>query len=147
MRLAYLIDTDWAVWWMRGRSEVVARLIARERDGLAISIVTLAEIYEGIETAKDPNTAQPVLDNFLKLVTVIPFSQKVAAGFGTESARLRRLGQPLPDFDLVIAATAIQHGLTLLDGGSPLRTDPEPCDPIAVRDWSLEGESGRVCRR
>lgn len=48
------------------------------------------------------------------LVTVIPFSEKVAARFGTESARLRRLGQPLPDFDLVIAATALQHGLTLL---------------------------------
>ncbi len=114
MRLAYLVDTDWAVWWMRGRSEVVAHLTARERDGLAISIVTLAEIYEGIESTKNPDSARPVLDDFLKLVTIVPFSQKVAACFGTESARLRRLGQPLPDFDLVIAATAIQHGLTLL---------------------------------
>ncbi len=50
MRLAYLVDTDWAVWWMRGRSEVVALLTPRERDGLAISVVTLAELYEGIET-------------------------------------------------------------------------------------------------
>lgn len=114
MRLAYLVDTDWAVWWMRGRSGVVALLTPRERDGLAISVVTLAELYEGIESTRDPGAARLVLNDFLKLVTVIPFSEKVAARFGTESARLRRLGQPLPDFDLVIAATAIQHGLTLL---------------------------------
>jgi tRNA(fMet)-specific endonuclease VapC len=114
MRLAYLVDTDWAIWWMQGRSEVVARLTAKERDGLAISVVTLAELYEGIESTKDPDIARPVLDDFLKLVTVIPFSSKVAARFGTEAARLRRLGQRLPDFDLVIAVTAIQHGLTLL---------------------------------
>lgn len=114
MRLAYLVDTDWAVWWMRGRSEVVALLTPRERDGLAIRVVTLAEHYEGIASTRDPGAARLVLNDFLKLVTVIPFSEKVAARFGTESARLRRLGQPLPDFDLVIAATAMQHGLTLL---------------------------------
>jgi len=114
VRLAYLVDTDWAVWWMRGRSEVIALLTPKERDGLAISVVTLAELYEGIESTRDPSAARPVLDDFLKLVTVIPLSEKVAARFGVESARLRRLGQPLPDFDLVIAATAMQHALTLL---------------------------------
>ncbi len=93
---------------------MVALLTPRERDGLAISVVTLAELYEGIESTRDPGAARLVLNDFLKLVTVIPFSEKVAARFGTESARLRRLGQPLPDFDLVIAATAMQHGLTLL---------------------------------
>jgi tRNA(fMet)-specific endonuclease VapC len=114
VRLSYLVDTDWAIWWMRGRSEVVASLTAKERDGLAISIVTLAELYEGVESTRDPDTARRVLDDFLKLVTVIPISQKVAARFGAEAARVRRLGQDLPDFDLVIAATAMQHGLTLL---------------------------------
>ncbi len=99
---------------MRGRSEVIALLTPKERDGLAISVVTLAELYEGIESTRDPSAARPVLDDFLKLVTVIPFSEKVAARFGVESARLRRLGQPLPDFDLVIAVTAMQHALTLL---------------------------------
>lgn len=114
MKLAYLLDTDWAVWWLRGRSEVVKSLAAKQRHGLAISIVTLAELYEGIESTKDPAAARPLLNDFLRLVTVIPFSERVAARFGTEAAKLRHLGQPLPDFDLVIAVTALQHGLTLL---------------------------------
>jgi tRNA(fMet)-specific endonuclease VapC len=67
VRLTYLVDTDWAIWWMRGRSEVVARLTAKERNGLAISVVTLAEFHEGIESTTDPNAARPVLRDFLKL--------------------------------------------------------------------------------
>jgi len=114
VRLRYLIDTDWAVWWMRGRADVAAHLTAREREGLAISIVTLAELYEGIEKTYDPAAAESALNNFLRLVTVIPFSERVAARFGRESALLQHSGQPLPDFDLVIAATALHHGLILL---------------------------------
>ena len=114
MRLRYLIDTDWAVWWMRGRADVATHLTAREREGLAISIATLAELYEGVEKTYDPAAAESALNNFPRLVTGIPFSAKVAARFGKESALLHRSGQPLPDFDLVIAATALHHGLILL---------------------------------
>jgi len=101
---------------MRGRSDVAAYLTAREREGLAISIATLAELHEGIASAREPEAAKSVLNNFLQLVTVIPFSEKVAARFGREAALLQRSGQPLPDFDLVIAATALHHGLILLTG-------------------------------
>jgi predicted nucleic acid-binding protein len=115
VKLRYLLDTDWAVWWLRGRSEVVTRLTAWERDGLGISIVTLAELYEGVERGQHPDVTRPALErDFLEMVILIPFSRQAAARFGRESARLRRLGQPLPDFDLVVAATALEHGLTLL---------------------------------
>lgn len=102
------------MWWMRGRSDVIAQLTAREREGLAISVATLAELYEGVASARDPAAAGSALNNFLQLVTIIRLSETVAARFGKEAALLRRSGQPLPDFDLVIAATALHHGLILL---------------------------------
>jgi predicted nucleic acid-binding protein len=34
--------------------------------------------------------------------------------FGRERFRLRRAGQAVPDFDLLVAATALHHDLTLL---------------------------------
>jgi tRNA(fMet)-specific endonuclease VapC len=114
MRLTYLIESDWSVWWLRQRPEVVAAVKARERDGLAMSIITLAELYEGIELMKDPAAGRKGLQDFLQLVTVLPVSPRVAERFGKEAARLERLGQRIPDFDLVIGATALHHGLTLL---------------------------------
>jgi predicted nucleic acid-binding protein len=45
--MRYLIDTDWAVWWLRGRPEVVERLRDLRSEGLAISAVTLGEFTHG----------------------------------------------------------------------------------------------------
>ncbi len=34
--MRYLVDTDWAVWWQRGRPDVVQRLRMLRTEGLAI---------------------------------------------------------------------------------------------------------------
>jgi tRNA(fMet)-specific endonuclease VapC len=114
VKLTYLIDTDWAVWWLRDRPEVGAKLRDREQEGLAISAVTLAELWEGVEGSADPLRARTALEGFLRLVHVLPFSDEVARLFGKEAVRLGKLGQTIPDFDLVIAATALHHDLILM---------------------------------
>jgi len=45
--MTYLLDTDWAIWALRGRSEVAERVKALRGEGLAISAVTLAELVTG----------------------------------------------------------------------------------------------------
>jgi predicted nucleic acid-binding protein len=112
--MAYLLDSTWSVWWLRGRSTVVKRVRELESSGLATSIATVAELYEGVEVSKDPAASRRGLMDFLGRVEILPFTDEVAERFGREAARLERLGQKIPDFDLVIAATALTHGLTLL---------------------------------
>lgn len=114
MTLSYLVDSDWTVWWLRGRPEAVTALRDLYSAGLAISAVTLAELWEGIEGSKDPAVGRQGLLDFLRLVRVLPLSNEVAMVFGREAVRLGQSGQRIPDFDLVIAATALHHNLTLL---------------------------------
>lgn len=78
-----------------------------EPSGLAISIVTLAELHEGVEVSRDPAASRQGLADFLGRVEILPFTDQVAERFGREAARLDRLGQRIP-------ATALTHGLTLL---------------------------------
>lgn len=113
MKLTYLIDTDLAVWWLRDRPEVAAKLRDREQEGLAISAVMLAELWEGVEGSADPVRARTALEGFLRLVHVLPLSDEVARLFGKEAVRLGKLGQTIPDFE-VIAATALHHDLILM---------------------------------
>lgn len=114
MTLSHLVDSDWTVWWLRGRPEAVTALRDLYSAGLAISAVTLAELWEGIEGSKDPAVGRQGLLDFLRLVRVLPLSNEVAMVFGREAVRLGQPGQRIPDFDLVIAATALHHNLTLL---------------------------------
>lgn len=48
MSVRYLIDTDWAIHFLNGHSEIVRRLQGLKEEGLGLSVVSLAELYEGI---------------------------------------------------------------------------------------------------
>lgn len=46
--ISYLIDTDWVIDFLKGKNETVDTLVSMEKMGLAISVISLAELYEGI---------------------------------------------------------------------------------------------------
>lgn len=48
MKLAYLVDTDWAIDHLNGQEPTRKRLEELAPSGLGISIISLAEVYEGI---------------------------------------------------------------------------------------------------
>jgi len=110
----YLVDTDWIIHSFRGRSDVIAKLDELSSEGLSASMVTLAELYEGIYAASDPVEAQAILDRFMRGVRILDLDEEVTRIFGHERGRLRRLHRTVGDMDLLIGATAIRHDLTLL---------------------------------
>ncbi len=78
------------------------------------SAISFAELVTGVQRSTDPQTGERVLQRFLRLVTVLPFTEDVARRFGEENAMLQKTGSQIGDFDLAIAATALRHNLTLL---------------------------------
>ena len=44
--ISYLIDTDWVIDFLKGKKEIVDTLLSLEKKGLAISVISLAELYE-----------------------------------------------------------------------------------------------------
>jgi predicted nucleic acid-binding protein len=45
---SYLVDTDWAIDYLNGQDRTRKRLEELEGSGLAFSIISLAEVDEGI---------------------------------------------------------------------------------------------------
>ncbi|MCP5006044.1 MAG: type II toxin-antitoxin system VapC family toxin [Planctomycetes bacterium] len=56
--MKYLIDTDWTIHYLNGKQNIVDQLISLRKEGLAISVTSLAEVYEGIYYSLDPKTSQ-----------------------------------------------------------------------------------------
>ncbi|HEX9245011.1 MAG TPA: type II toxin-antitoxin system VapC family toxin [bacterium] len=112
--MPFLLDTDWAVWFLRGQDQVRTRIESVRREGLGISAVTLAELVTGVHRSRDPKQAAEGLRRFLTGVVVLPFTEEIARRFGEENARLLDGGQVISQFDLTIAATALHHGMVLL---------------------------------
>ncbi|MBI3989955.1 MAG: type II toxin-antitoxin system VapC family toxin [candidate division NC10 bacterium] len=80
---------------------------------LAISIISLAELYEGVHYSRNPAQSEAVLQRFLASVSVLPIDEDVCRIFGRERGKLRQEGKAIGDFDLLIASTCFCHDLTL----------------------------------
>ena len=110
----YLIDTDWVLHHLNGHSKITKRLDELKTQDLAISLITLAELYDGIYVSRDPAGGELTLLEFLNDVRLIGIDEETARRFAKERGRLRAAGALIGDFDLLIGVTAIQNGLTLL---------------------------------
>jgi predicted nucleic acid-binding protein len=53
--MKYLIDTDWVINHLRGTGRVTDKLEELADSGLALSIISLAELYEGIFRSTNPD--------------------------------------------------------------------------------------------
>jgi tRNA(fMet)-specific endonuclease VapC len=110
----HLLDTDWVADYLKGRSPAVALISRLIPDGIAISVITLAEVYEGIYYGSDPVHDERGLRRFLRGVIVLHVDTDVARRYAVIRGSLRQQGLLIPQPDILIAATAIHHDLILV---------------------------------
>lgn len=114
MTITHLVDTDWVVHYLNGRSDIVARLDVLKHQGLGLSVVSLGELYEGVYYSRDPDGDERGLQDFLHGVSLVGLDEETAKIFGRQRGKLRADGMMIGDSDIWIAATALQYDLTLL---------------------------------
>lgn len=108
------MDTDWAIDYLHRADRTVRRLDELLLDGVGLSMISLAELYDGLARSRNPDADAEALRLFLEAVDVVPLDDAACQVFGEERARLRDEGNLIGDMDILIGATAISNGLTLL---------------------------------
>ena len=106
--LHYLLDTDWAINYLKGDVVMVERVDGLLPQGVGLSIISLAELYEGLQVDEGQRN---VFDDLSAGLTVLPLTDPACRIFARERRRLRGAGNAIPDLDLLIGATAICNGL------------------------------------
>jgi tRNA(fMet)-specific endonuclease VapC len=111
--VSFLVDTDICSAHLKQSGKVTARFV-QYMGRLHVSAVTVAELFTWALRAKaPPQRLRGVLD-MVNDMTFVPVDQDVARKFGELRAALLDAGQPKPQMDLLIAATALVHGMTLV---------------------------------
>ena len=111
----YHIDSDWSIDYLDGLSSAVQLLQPLMADGIAISVITYIEIYQGVYRRPGP-AATEALAGLMATTPVLPISLTVAERCARLRESLRRQGRRVNSraMDLIIAATALEHDLTLV---------------------------------
>ena len=110
--MKYLLDTNSVIALNKRHPELTARLRQTSPEQFALSSIVLMELYYG--AYKSMKTTES-LRNIEKLpFPVLPFTAEDAQRAGHIRAELERLGTPIGNFDLLIAAQTLSHHLTLI---------------------------------
>ncbi len=112
--MRYLVDSDWLIDAFMDVPTAVNLLARLREEGLAVSIISYGELFEGVIGAPDPATELAHFRRFLARLALLELDDAIMERFARIRAELRRRGQLIPDLDLLIAATAMHHDLTLL---------------------------------
>ena len=130
---------------------MISELVARQPDhgvvqwvdsvieeNLFLSAITICEIKKGIEKLAATNR-QRALSEWLEdelLVRfkdkVLPIDTSVVLVWGKLVADLEKQGKPMPAIDSLLAATALQGGLSLVTGNEG---DFAHCGVLVINPW------------
>jgi predicted nucleic acid-binding protein len=117
--VAFLFDTDAISELLRKRpAEAYLRWIrdVAPADQFA-SAITVGELYRGAFRAPDRERwLERIETALLPRLSVLPYDVRVARVYGEIRAGAELAGRMPGDADLMIAATALAHGLTLVTG-------------------------------
>ena len=114
--MTYLADATWVIGFLTNQPAAVALHPTLVRDGLALSLITYMELWEGVLFARrDPRAAERSLRTFPRAVTILPYSRPVARRAAQLRGQMRQRGERIEHraLDILIAATALYHGLTM----------------------------------
>lgn len=126
----YLLDTDVLIWILRGNDEIIRAIsLLKDTSPLAISVISIAEIYKNIFPSE-----LLVTEDFLHSHIILDVDQRMAKTAGLYWQEYAKKLQKLSLTDCLIAATATTNGATLCSLNTkhfPMR-DLEVIDPRKI---------------
>jgi len=80
---------------------------------LEITIINLLEIYRGIHLSSQFEKNLMIVEEFLEYVDVLNLTVESCKIYGSKYKELKDIGQLINDFDLIIAAIAVENSTSI----------------------------------
>ena len=110
----FLIDTDTWVFLLRGDAAVAAAMDRHADAPKSLSVITFGELLHGALRSAHPLENSAKVRRLGELFQVVDLTPPIMETFASLKHDLERQGTRLGDFDLMIAATAVFLGHTLV---------------------------------
>lgn len=131
----YLLDTNACIHLLNNSSPpLIARMRTHSPDAIFLSAIVKIELvygaYRSARVAQNLRTLERFFDPFVSL----PIDESCVDQAGRIRADLEQAGTPIGPFDLLIAATAVTHHLTLVTHNI---REFERVNGLLFEDWEL----------
>ena len=132
--MTWLLDTNIVAYVLNDAGSVRPRLNESARVGRVVtSIIVVAELMYGVERSARRDANRRRVEKELAAIEIAPVTLGAATHFGRLKAELRVRGIAKSDLDLMIAASALDLGATLVTHDQALLDGA--IQGLAVEDW------------
>lgn len=133
--MRYLLDTNiWIVYLKAVATPVRVRLEQTSPTDIATCSIVWAELLHGARKYADPAQREARIETLLSPLVNLPFDLPAAQHYARICDYLERGGQVIGGNDLMIAAIALTHGLTLVTNNSD---EFQRVPGLRVEDWTV----------
>mgnify|MGYP006435115377 CR=1 FL=1 len=133
--MLYLLDTNVIAIYLNQRSLLLRERLERISPAeIAVCSVVKLELFYGALRSGNPTQNLAKQREFLELFVSLPFDDLAATKAGEIRTNLANLGTPIGYYDLLIAAIAIAHNLTLVTHNT---REFERVVELKVEDWEV----------
>lgn len=142
-QLIYLLDTNIISEPTKMQpSENVIQKLAENLEYSCISSIVWAETLTGVKELPDGKRKTGLFDylveNVQKMYEIIPFDASCASIYSDLAQKLKEKGSPAPQFDLLIAATAIANNLILVTRNTQDFVPIAEVSNLMIENWFEE---------
>jgi len=134
--LSYLFDTNVCIRLLNNSSQtVLTRLVQQQPKDIYLCTVVQMELYYGAYRSTQTERNLSLLERFLSQFAVLPLDSSAAKVAGRIRSELAATGTPIGPSDLLIAAIALTHNLTLVTHNT---REFSRVSGLAIEDWEQQ---------
>jgi len=134
--MKYLLDTNTCIRYLNRRSlSILHRMDAESPEDIVICSITRAELFFGAAKSNNPEKTRIAQREFLEPLATLPFDDAAAEHYGRIRAQLEITGTPIGPNDLLIAAIALTHGLTVVTHNT---REFSRVNGLKIEDWEMD---------
>lgn len=109
----YLLDIDICIFYLKNKFSLKEKIRAIGISNCYLSEITLYELTYGAYKSSNVEKHLEEIADLKLLFTILPALES-RFEYGSERIRLEREGNRIPDFDLLIGASAVTYSMTMV---------------------------------
>jgi tRNA(fMet)-specific endonuclease VapC len=112
--MKYLLDTNICIYFLNQDQSVTEKMGKISVDDMAISIITIAELQFGAFNSNKINENLERIKYLRNIMKTINLNTAITEEYAKIKSSLRKSGNLIDDFDILIGSTAIVNNLILV---------------------------------
>jgi tRNA(fMet)-specific endonuclease VapC len=109
----YMLDTDICSYIIKRRPESLVDKFEERAETLCVSVMTAAELRFGAEKLGRADLVE-LVEAFLERPAILDWTAEVTFHYARVRCAIERVGKPIGNMDLLVAAHAVSQRLTLV---------------------------------